>query len=157
VDVVSARGVLDWLTAFGTVGAVLVALIVAGAEYYRTKRDRDRAQASLVTAWISTVEDFSANPTRILAMYTVHNGSTAPVFEFVATLPRWYLGGPEEKITNPVMIVPTKEPMYPWPDPEEVAVAGDVALRITFRDGAGMWWERADDGRLRRLWKPPSY
>ena len=52
-----SAAVVDWLTAIGTIGAVIVALGVALSEPWRQRRREERAQARAVRAWVSYRRD----------------------------------------------------------------------------------------------------
>ncbi|PUB32450.1 hypothetical protein C8K30_101976 [Promicromonospora sp. AC04] len=157
VDVVSPPSVVDWVTAIGTLAAVGVAVWVAWREQKHGREDREerrrenrQAQASLVNAWIGTFLRTGDPRDDMMGSYVVHNGSTAPIYEFRAILPAGF-AGMKPYHTSPIMLVPTERPRDLGFEAEPVEFSSDAPVEITFRDAAGIWWRRTTDGLLREL------
>lgn len=135
----------DWVAAIGTAAATLIA---AGALAVQ-QRDRRRAQAEAVTAWIKEREE----PSRVVATLHVLNSGTQPVFQVVVravgykghTRDAWPLGElpPGEQ---------TQTGGREWGD--HMDDVEPPRLEIYFQDAAGRGWHRKPNGRLGRAWRP---
>lgn len=148
----------DWITAGGTALAFVLAAVFGLMELRHRRRDRKerievekRAQASKVNAWVRANYRERHDPrSDVLAVPVLHNGSGAPVYDMVVFVPSglWQAG---PLVWKRGLLLPSDEPesevepeMVDWP-------AGDRPLRFTFRDAAGLWWERNDEGLLKEL------
>ena len=117
-----SAAVVDWLTAIGTIGAVIVALGVALSEPWRQRRREERAQARAVHAWVSYRRDPQVWQDKRDWGLLLFNGSTRPVFDVEA---RVELHG---ELTEPIATLDCRydEPLLP-----------------TGTDGA-LWWSPAN-------------
>ena len=152
---------VDWLTAGGTVLAVVVALAFGVIEFVRGHRERVElraerriAQAALVNAWLEVwIEGNTAEDMQLLAAYRLHNASTAPVYSVVTVMPEGFWGSP---LAPWGLLTPSDEPREVG-DPRSASFYddSDVQLEFTFRDAAGLWWRRTNDGLLHGLASDP--
>jgi hypothetical protein len=152
----SADSWLDYLTAFGTVGAVVVAMWLGWHEVRQYRRDEvdrrrqvERGQAEQVTAWTEPYarSQIVVTPGASLARRvrdnegkegTVLNASALPVYE-VVLLRR---DAPDERIG---LVPPGGRAHFPGPP-----VTSSTPVPVRFRDASGLWWMRDDEGQLHR-------
>ena len=165
----------DAWQAFGTVGAVVIALLLAIREGARARRaekalasERDQrlksdrfSTAALVSAWIETQYEPSPDGTHYLRRGTLHiaNESNEPVFDVHVVIG---VGQPAVQIGP--LAVPTPIPVFPprrhrsWDISLGLLAFGgglqipvDPVAKIYFSDAQEVRWKRAFDGRLRQL------
>jgi hypothetical protein len=127
----------DWIAigtlvaAIGTVGAFMAGLYILGVQVI----DRRRAQARLVSAWLTEIRKDPEPP--LVLVVRVENSSAEPAFGVTVRLVYGNSGtfvrdigvlGPDEA-TELELVVPGLRPIDPAPD-------------ITFIDAAGRHWTR---------------
>jgi hypothetical protein len=153
----SMSPVTDWLTAIGTVGAWGFAMTL----FALGRRDRIRAQASGVSAWVTEVVDSrpftDLGPRRPVRGKSVHlqvrNGSSDPVYGFSAWIHHDY--------TSNAGVTGSRERTQPVPPGEVDMWVDDVDsptggladfpyVDIEFRGASGRCWRRLHDGSIRR-------
>lgn len=146
----------DWLSAIGTVGALLIGMVILAREQF----DRRRAQARMVNAWAVEVQPQRAETEEGVpigrpdlgqtVVMTVVNASAEPVYDFLAWVRGNYaceaphFGSMERRI-----LPPGETTVYS--DNVELPASGLAGLPdvvITFRDSAGRRWQRLPDGKL---------
>jgi hypothetical protein len=153
----------DWLAAIGTVGALLVALVL----FARDQEDRRRAQASRVVCWL-VVEPTTSIWTPGIDLPTtetivgdhlevvLHNGSEEPVFDCriqvdldppvtVTTTPdaTW-------RLTLTERMLPPGQTRRPLWDLHESDLPYAYVWMV-FTDASNRRWQRSHTGRLSRL------
>jgi hypothetical protein len=125
----------DALAAIGTVGAVVVAVVLALIEFGRSRRQARRAQAELISAW-------SERHALHGWADAVHNGSTSAIYNVSVQDTK---GGS----ALPWIVIPPGKTEY-------LPTQGDRGftspLGTTFTDSAGRGWRRRPDGHLERCW-----
>jgi hypothetical protein len=129
---------LQWGDIPSGIGAILtgISLLIAALTYRRSVRNKEMAQAELVTSWINSDEQHNAT-------IVIHNGGKLPIYMLEAYLDdeerlrRFYFG-----LLLPDSIGEVKTNIW-----LESAVPPD---KIKFTDAAGRSWTRTDDGRLRQ-------
>ena len=146
----------DALAATGTVGAFVVGLVLFGLQAW----DRYRTQAVCVTAWAEEVTELreandlgvSIAPGGQSVRLNVHNGSGAPVHDFMAYVYHNYskdsgsTGG-----LYPGPVIPPGD-IESWVDGvDSTPQVGLPLVSIEFRDGFGRRWRRRPDGKLTRV------
>jgi hypothetical protein len=77
-----------WITALGTVGAVIVALWLAGRDGRRRAVEERRHQAELITGWISGTYDMPTSGGRMTAPITINNASNQLAYRVIASVVR---------------------------------------------------------------------
>ena len=166
VEVVNADG-YDWggllanfAIAVATIATLVWAITTGRDEAQRASRDRhetlaaeERRQATKISAW---ERQWGAPDAQQRVVY-LHNASTAPVYDvmtrYVDATPAPADGSPKVRATwfNEILppgIEPRTESVPPRPDFAELSEIG--VLEVEFRDAAGKYWLRDDDGILTR-------
>lgn len=136
----------DWFAAIGTVGALVVALLLLGKELKDRRRAAalaDLQPASQVFAWAKPEKARKGWATYVL------NGSNEPIYDVIVRFtPRIDRSGAQtvERLWGTVAPGrPEKGDWYPN-DPREVF--GFPRVEIEFTDGRGRHWVRDPDGHL---------
>jgi hypothetical protein len=137
----------DWVAAIGTTGATFLAAAAITVQ----QRDRRRAAADSIGAWIETKDEGG------LLMATIHvlNTGNQPVFEVAAravgqnnfTRDYWALRDvpPGEQAARG---------QNEWGD--HMDAIDFPHIELYFRDVSGRGWHRGPGGRLRRVYRPKS-
>lgn len=134
-----ARDWIDYLTAFGTVGAVVVALAFGLLEYGRGRRKATREQAEQVSAWCQN-SLFEQGDFKLVGKGVVRNPSSAPIHQVVVS--------PRQVGVEAWLVLPEDSIEFHHEPPEFAQSAG---IRVTFTDNAGRRWTRSPSGRLTRV------
>jgi hypothetical protein len=153
-----------WLAAIGTVGAVFTAVVIAGRDARERRRERERQQAELITAWLDQI----GGPTTaglVLPVIAIVNGSQQLAYRVIASLVpvrgaitddfrqrmeregeafRVFVGELPPGRTN-------RQVEYPGGG-MQIRFAVELALR----DAAGRSWVRTAQGDLQRIRTEPS-
>lgn len=151
-----------WVTAFGTVGAVVVALYLAGRDSRQRARERRRHQADNITGWLEFQSHPDQPPTLSL---TILNGSSQLAYRVIASLvpvrgtapPDWRNKGNHE----PKDFREFVGELRPGTTTRAIEYPGGGsfirwAVELTFRDAAGQVWLRSADGRLNQIKDEPA-
>lgn len=148
---------LDYATAFGTVAAVVVALLLGTVELWRWRRergDRRKDQAQHVAAWCEVFLDGPGdgkNDTYGVRTYVV-NTSSLPVYDacFYYNALDDEQGVWVERRRKVVTLLPGQQVSTGWErQPDDPG--GGRAVAVSFRDAAGRWWARDERGALNEL------
>jgi hypothetical protein len=142
---------LDWITALGTAGATILAVIAIGmqlADRRRVAEEERRRQAELVSAWVAPQPygPLNAAGEPVMFMHKVHvrNGSEEVIYR------AWL--HPTEKDRDRIqpvevgIVSPRDERVFDVDD-----VIGDpwtIPFELDFVDARGQHWTRHADGRL---------
>lgn len=152
----------EWLTAIGTVGAVIVSL------YFSTKESRDKAkrekqaQASQISGWVGgKLPKENAYYDENKSLLTLLNSSNQPIYNVVA---RTYIRHPEEhyKISDydtemrcgKVEVLPPGK-FLTIIDFLDSGMHKTHKLEITFQDSYGIFWKRKTNGILEEIFENP--
>lgn len=160
----------DWweaLSAFGTLGAVLVALAIPIYDYYRNSKNRialekehRRKTASLVSAWVESKFIPSADGKYFIksSVLYIANESDEPVYELDVDVA---IGNPRRQIGPlsapvPISVLPARRErsfdistgLLAHEDPQGVINFGEPAARLSFTDRREVKWIRDYDGQL---------
>lgn len=160
---------LDWwtfgVTAFGSVAtfaAVVVAIVLGVHEVRKFRREvaereeerqarearLERAQAEQVAGWLRyTPRSEYAEQQGFHVYADIVNASPSPVYDLLVHVHGDAAGG--FKVYG-VGMVPPGETGHVHLPPEPDKPAHAVGAHIVFRDAAGRWWERDDQGLLTR-------
>jgi hypothetical protein len=146
----------SWLSALGTIGAVIVALGLASRSDRRREQDHVRRQAELVTAWIYHEDIAGAEVVRII----VRNASNQCVYELVANLVTSQGAFRKTAIGLRLTFGGVVGQVPPGTVRRTIRSVGGgmhkhFAVEIAFRDAAGHCWVREGDGALCEVAKPP--
>lgn len=150
-----------WLAAIGTVGAVIVALFLAGADARRRAREQHARQAELVTAWLGPVPQATEDDLTPLRAVTLLNGSQQLAYRVIASMVpvrgavrpdfrtnagdfRAFVGELPPGRTDLTIPHPGSGMHIRW------------AVELAFMDAAGHSWVRGPDGRLKKVRKEPA-
>jgi hypothetical protein len=150
---------IDALAALGTVGAAMLALMLAlrdnrrtsAAEAeYRAERVRQRtaahrAQAERVTAWIVMPPGPQSDPQRYAAIVELSNTSMDPIYEAKIHIHR---EGGEGGFLYVGFVAPNDKWHGHAPAPGDLVTGAAEPIVAIFRDAAGNWWTRDDRGVL---------
>lgn len=137
----------DWFAAVGTVGALLVALVLLGKEMSdrrEAKSRADRYPADGIFAWAAPRTDAGGWQTFLL------NTTSEPVYDVVVRFQRF---ADTSQVSESVF--GTLPPGGPTPGdrygdrPDDVF--GIPPVEIEFTDGRSRYWLRNFDGQLREL------
>jgi hypothetical protein len=156
---------LHLLEAWSTFAAMLFAATAAVLAYrayskesrieQRLRDNDDRAQASMVAAWIG-VNPAQANSNRARQSFViVRNASQVPVNDVTC----WVEGPNGDQIAAEWSVVPPAEQGVFFPIGLKVSQiaqqaekpSADLPVGIIFTDSSGVRWRRNPDGRLHRL------
>jgi hypothetical protein len=138
---------LDWLTAIGTVGATVLAVIAIGIQIRDRRRREDderRSQASLVSAWIERVsKPMVVGPLSTFEHYVfVRNGSEEIVYSV-------WLWPVDQNGVQPVEVgIVAPMTTRDFEVEKSVGDPGTIPFEIDFVDARGRSWTRRPDGRL---------
>lgn len=156
-------------SALATSAGVLVALGLGIFELISRGRAARRRQADQVGAWMARPEPkrYSSMPDLSAVFMTpviINNSSTQPVYDLAAVLVFRQGGGPQTgaewvklgEAENMISLIPQVPPgrfrqMLREPDNAPMGTGGVLLVEITFTDQAGNRWQRAANGKLRRL------
>lgn len=141
---------LDYLTAFGTVAAVLVALYLGLFDVLRWVRDERKRRSEEIRADAERVSAWTERSMRVQGSYSLRE----QVHEFVGVVANdakrpIYEAAIEYESSPPVVVG--------FVAPGERVVVRDSTmpegraegLPVTFRDAAGRWWHRTADGEIK--------
>ena len=145
-----------WAAAVATFCAVAVALYTARNADRRAERSERRAQAELLTGWISAIESESVS-----IQVEVRNASAQCFYHVIVSLISLTgafrdtaLGDPSTKYRTHILVLP--------PGHKSVFLGsggGGMGLRfgveLAFQDAAGRNWLRRGDGRLTEVQQDP--
>jgi hypothetical protein len=150
------------LEAWATVGAAVLAAVASFFAYRayvkesrieKRLRDSDeRAQASLVAAWIGS-DPIGRDPGRFVV---IRNASEAPIYD----VHPWILVGADQVPMDTISVIPPISGGHLVDVPPGVKRiarhSGGVSLDsfavgLAFKDASGVSWLREDDGRLKPL------
>lgn len=165
----AAATMLDWLSALGTVGALLVAVCFGIVAERRTRADRkthdvtvkeqlqaaQRHQAERVAIWAT--EDLARPDANGLPEITLHvaNVSDLPVFEVVVpghdVWPGWMVQALKPGEEKSRVVTFAEAEAAGGLNPAEPITPDTPALRVVFRDNAGRRWVRFFTGHLLAL------
>lgn len=170
---VIANNTTDWLTAIGTVGAVVVALGLTILERLRAARDNRRRQAELITAWADEnwPQQDSDNPPDAAAgswlRLVMQNGSAQLAYFAIASVVGIQGAGPPERAPKdsdwqdhfyPYRALVGRVP--PGQTTTWIRHGGHgmhirVGIELAFQDAAGRYWLRRGTGQLRKIKMDP--
>ncbi len=151
-----------WITAFGTVGVVVVALVLAGQESRRARRRDERHQAELITAWVDEM-GFNGDD-KPFTRVGIHNASNQSAYQVISSLVAvqgaWPREAPQgdERYESHYRIFLWQLPPGRWTKRMEGggrAMMIRWGIEIAFQDAAGRYWRRFADGRLERIKENP--
>lgn len=155
-----------WLAAVGTIAAVIVALALAGREARHRKRESERNQAELITAWLIPDGDLTTSGL-VLPVIGIVNASQQLAYRVIASLVpvRGAIRDDfRESIGRPAGAFRAfKGELPPGRTNLEVENPGGgmhirFAVELSFRDAAGRTWVRKADGQLVRIrTEPPDH
>ena len=141
--------VLDWITAFSTLGTAAVAFVVLGMQLQERKdlrTQRREEQARSVVAWISKDMDGHGE-------VSIRNVSRQPVTDVTIKIPRGLAG---QIIADVVPVVPPDEIITRMATIRDGQFVGPAPVPIIeFQDAAGRWWRR-QAGSLEEIPPPPA-
>ena len=154
------QGWMDYATAYGSLIAVVIAVLVAGREAAAARRDRresqdarQRVQAESVSSWIERDEDPS-KPLGFRATAHVCNDSTQPIYGvIVVDEHRMNRNEDSEWLLVDYDVVPPERTLVT--DVTDAVVgpktarAAIVATSVLFSDAAGRPWQRHETGVVR--------
>lgn len=159
-----ANALINALIAAATIGTLVWAIRTTVTEGRRSREERaerlafdERAQASRVVAWERQWLDRDVSePTERRKLY-VHNASEAAIFDvtvYFDVREDLLLGDPPSDGFRwwHAVLPAGQSPRELAHEPLEFCTkfGEDEALRVTFCDGAGRYWERDTTGALRR-------
>lgn len=150
--------VLNYLTAIGTAGAFVVAVVIFWTSTRAAKLDRRKSQAVLVDAWIKTVRKDSESH-RVIFEVSNHSDQAIRQLNIQISTNISEIG----RLLTRAIVPPTVRGVYlslqsdPIPtstamaDLDEDMIRGFYRIDITFVDTAGRRWNRNFQGRLTEL------
>ncbi len=153
-----------WVAAIGTVAAVFAAIGLAARETWERRRERERQQAELVTAWLESIGGPTPDglrPSKIV----VTNGSQQLVYRFIASqVP--VRGAIREDFRSQIgagawEFRAFKGELPPGRTDLDVTYPGGgghirFAIELAFRDAGGRSWIRTAQGELKRIRGEPA-
>jgi hypothetical protein len=150
----------DWITAFGTVGAVVTALWIATRTDRRDRKREQRQQAEQLTAWFVPLEGRQDDNDKVYVGLCVKNASNQVFYDVIAQIVsvqgafRTTAVGDAEERNREFGAMIGNVP------PGEVTTrintgGGGMHLRfwieLAFQDAAGRYWVRHGNGTLERV------
>lgn len=142
----------EWLSAVGTVGALILAFVLLNREMVagrQAAQDRRREQAAQVSGHFD-VEGTTA--TGILARAVITNSSPSPIYSTAFRVP--HTDRPPDEWEHYVVGVLSPGQEYKL-GMEIPSMVGGAGPEISFRDSAGVHWIRRADGTLDEDANPP--
>lgn len=153
-----------WLAAFGTIAAVVLALLLASREARQRNRQGERRQAELVTAWLVRDGDLTTAGLVLPVIATV-NASEQLAYKVIASLVP-VRGAIDENFRSVIEageweFRAFKGELPPGRTNLEVKYPGGgmhirFAVELAFRDAGGRAWVRSAEGKLRRIEVEPA-
>ena len=134
----TARDIAAWLAAVGTVGALLVSLLLVRSNLI----DRRREQASLVASWWS---DLTQESEGYVVSYLVGNGSRQPVYDVVLNAA---LGVRGTFVRQLGTLAPGETRLVKVLAGGAPRSNAEDSPGLGFTDSAGRVWQRDHRGRL---------
>jgi hypothetical protein len=150
--------ITDWLTAIGTVGAVVTALYFSTRDGRRAAQRERRHQADLVTAWIENMEGTTCN-------IKVTNASPQPVYYLVVSLVavqgafrKTAVGDRLSDASSLRTLVGLVTPGTTWTTIQSRGGAMNLrfGVEVAFQDTAGVCWLRTGQGKLKEENEEPA-
>jgi hypothetical protein len=143
-------------TAIGTIGAVIVALVVSVGEARRRRIAEDRKQASQISAWLVDYDQPRILPESggPLVRLKLRNVSDELVYNLVATVVSAQAGTPYQQLRTFVGRLAPGESEYAVERPE-AGMHRRFSVELAFEDSGGRFWRRGGKGRLERVTKDP--
>jgi hypothetical protein len=147
-----------WVAALGTVGAVAVALVLAGRDGRRRIAQERRRQAELVTAWVTddatTVTDQLES--KVYLGLVVQNSSTQLVYQLIASLVATQGAYREDARDEDHRFRTYVGDVPPGSRRTRLEYGGHgmsirLGVEIAFQDAGGRWWRRKGNGNLEQL------
>lgn len=166
----------ETLTAWATLGAVVVALGLGLTGFVLAERDRrehrkkdaewrqreDARQANCVSAWQEHHPSRSTSAA-VEVVAVAHNGSDEPVWDVTVRVEHIAeFGGGEvpdrwATVSVPIGMIPPRERVVRDLRRTPPDSYSPAPLEMTFRDNAGAWWRRNEHGVLGELAGPPTF
>lgn len=146
------------LTAIGTLGAVGVALWLAGREARRQRSQESRRQAEFATAWIaSETMDSAGHPQLIVVVGNAsHQSLYQVIVSLVAIQGAWRRDGREYAGYRAFLWQAPPGETTAQISYEGHAMSLRFSVELAFRDAAGRSWRRRGDGMLEQLSTGPA-
>ncbi len=149
-----------WVAAVGTVGAVIVALVLSGREGRRQIRAQRRHQAELVTGWLSGNSRSSSETQQMLRRVDLQNASSQLVYHVIISLVITRGAGTIQREYGTEYRTFLGE-LPPGKRSTEIEHGdGGMMMRfgieLAFRDAAGRSWLRDADGLLKEIPNDPA-
>lgn len=141
----------EWLAAIGTVGAVIVALVIAFRDSRQRARAERSAQADNITAWQSVVGRGTFNER---AHINLSNSSSLPIYDIALSYGAPYGEGARfqtgaSKQIFLLRLPPGKCQVRELPKvPKLDKPQYELGISISFRDSYGRFWRRDASGVL---------
>jgi hypothetical protein len=151
----------DWLTAFGTCGAVIVSLWIAGREARKRRKLEERQQAEQVTAWFVRNEEEQEGD-KIYRGLCVRNASNQMVYDVIAQVVS--LQGSFRKSavsdTRNTEFAALVGNVPPGETLSRINYGGGgmhkrFGIELAFQDAANRYWLRHGNGMLKKMNRHP--
>jgi hypothetical protein len=159
-NMMSCADLPTWLTAIGTVGAVIVALYVAGRDERRRVSRERRHRAEQISTWLGPEGEVSTGHVQNVI---IQNSGTQPVYRTIASLVSVQGAFRETAVgdkrrqfcQNLIGTLPPgrHETKIEFPGH---APALRFGVELAFRDAAGHSWIRSGDGSLKEVEHEPA-
>lgn len=149
--VINWGSVADWVSGLGTMAAVIVGVVQWNLDRKKSLTQQERAQAGKVCHWVA-----KSKPSAVSGNLVLRNGSDLPISDVYIRY-RHLFGnvlsrdGKDRERSQAIAKV--------GPDAQFEAVSGEVredSVTLTFRDSAGVYWQRAADDTLTKLHGKPA-
>ena len=155
----------EWITAYseigtaiGTVGAVIVALFLAGTDARRRRKEEERHQAEHISGWMVDLpqgEEVSDGEMHVKLI--MQNASNQLVYSTIASIVSAQSGehvGENENYRTYVGRLPPGKSEYNIRHPG-YGMSKRFSIELAFEDARGKAWVRRGKGELERIKKNP--
>jgi hypothetical protein len=146
----------DWLTAIGTIGAVVTALWLSSKDARRLRKEKEREQAERISGWMEELEENDPERKTILThRLIVRNASEQLVYNLVASIVTAN-GSPvgRNEYRTYAGRVPPGQSQYIVEHPGH-GMSKRFSIEVAFQDSGGRCWVRNGKGELKRTDKDP--
>jgi len=141
-------------TAIGTIGAVIVALFIAGADSRRRRAQEGRTQAELISGWMIDIPQPPIVGGELQVNLVLQNGSQQLAYWLIATIVNASSNECLPRYRTFVGRLPPGQTVYQINHPGH-GMHKRFSVELAFQDAKGQRWVRRGNGVLQKLSAEP--